>query len=104
MTMTGGCQCRAVRYRAEGEPLIQGFCHCRNCQRISGAGNIGFICFPEGSVVVEGATFAFSARDTFVVPSWQRYTLHAMEACTLFSYSDRPVQRALGIWREQQLQ
>jgi len=57
-----------------------------------------------GRVVVEGETFAFSARDTFVVPSWQRYTLHAMEGCMLFSYSDRPVQRALGIWREQQLQ
>jgi hypothetical protein len=60
MTMTGGCQCGAVRYRAEGEPLIQGFCHCRNCQRISGAGHIGFICFPEGAVAVEGATRSYS--------------------------------------------
>ena len=60
MTMTGGCQCGALRYRAEGEPLIQGFCHCRNCQRISGAGHIGFICFPEGAVVVEGATRSYS--------------------------------------------
>ena len=60
MTMTGGCQCGALRYRAEGEPLIQGFCHCRNCQRISGAGHIGFICFPESAVVVEGATRSYS--------------------------------------------
>ena len=60
MTMTGGCQCGALRYRAEGEPLIQGFCHCRNCQRISGAGHIGFICFPEGAVAVEGATRSYS--------------------------------------------
>jgi gentisate 1,2-dioxygenase len=57
-----------------------------------------------GRVVIEGETFAFSARDTFVVPSWRRYALHATDGCTLFSYSDRPVQRALGIWREQQFQ
>ena len=50
MTMTGGCQCGALRYRAEGEPLIQGFCHCRTCQRLSGGGHVGFICFPEGAV------------------------------------------------------
>jgi gentisate 1,2-dioxygenase len=56
-----------------------------------------------GRVVLEGETFTFSARDTFVVPSWHRYALHAAEDCTLFSYSDRPVQRALGIWREQQV-
>src|ERR1700704_2461061 len=60
MTMSGGCQCGAVRYRAEGEPLIQGLCHCRNCQRISGAGHIGFICFPEGAVTVAGATRSYS--------------------------------------------
>jgi hypothetical protein len=60
MTMTGGCQCGALRYRAEGEPLIQGFCHCRNCQRISGAGHIGFICFAESAVSVEGATRSYS--------------------------------------------
>ena len=58
----------------------------------------------SGRVVIEGETFVFSARDTFVVPSWRRYALHATDNCTLFSYSDRPVQRALGIWREQQVQ
>ena len=37
MTMSGGCQCGAVRYRAEGAPLIQGLCHCRICQLTLGA-------------------------------------------------------------------
>ena len=60
MTMTGGCQCGALRYRAEGEPLIQGLCHCRNCQRISGAGHVGFICFSEGDVTLEGPTRSYS--------------------------------------------
>ena len=54
MALSGGCVCGALRYRAEGQPLFQGLCHCRNCQRIGGGGHIGFICFPEESVTVEG--------------------------------------------------
>jgi hypothetical protein len=36
MTLEGGCYCRSVRYRAEGEPVFKGQCHCRECQYISG--------------------------------------------------------------------
>ena len=58
----------------------------------------------SGNAVIGGQKFEFSARDTFVVPSWQAYTLCASEQCVLFSFSDRPVQRALGLWREETLQ
>jgi hypothetical protein len=34
---TGGCDCRAVRYAMHGAPLIVHCCHCRWCQRESGA-------------------------------------------------------------------
>mgnify|MGYP001765469708 CR=1 FL=1 len=33
----GGCDCRAVRYRMETVPLFVHCCHCRWCQRESGA-------------------------------------------------------------------
>lgn len=33
----GGCDCRAVRYRIESAPLVVHCCHCRWCQRESGA-------------------------------------------------------------------
>jgi gentisate 1,2-dioxygenase len=57
----------------------------------------------RGRAVIDGQTFEFSARDTFVVPSWKALSLHASDEVVLFSFSDRPVQRALGLWREEQL-
>ncbi|CAD5372198.1 GFA domain-containing protein [Rubrivivax sp. A210] len=33
----GGCDCRAVRYRLLSAPLVVHCCHCRWCQRESGA-------------------------------------------------------------------
>lgn len=33
----GGCDCRSIRYRMESRPLFVHCCHCRWCQRESGA-------------------------------------------------------------------
>ena len=33
----GGCQCGAVRYRINGEPIMLVVCHCTECQRQSGS-------------------------------------------------------------------
>ena len=33
----GGCDCKAIRYRLESKPLFVHCCHCRWCQRESGA-------------------------------------------------------------------
>jgi len=33
----GGCQCGAVRYRLNASPLAVYNCHCKDCQRFSGA-------------------------------------------------------------------
>ena len=35
--LEGGCTCRAVRYRVERKPLFVHCCHCRWCQRETGA-------------------------------------------------------------------
>jgi len=62
MTMTGKCACGALSWRAEGEPLLQGFCHCRSCQRTSGGGHVGFLCFPESAVKIEGERTVYTRR------------------------------------------
>ena len=37
LPMTGGCNCGAVRYEVTAELLGPSYCHCRRCQRRSGA-------------------------------------------------------------------
>jgi len=44
--------------------------------------------------------FEWAPRDVFVVPSWSHAQHEADEDAVLFSFSDRPAQRALGLWRE----
>jgi len=48
--------------------------------------------------------FDFGPKDHFVVPSWQALELAAQTECVLFSFSDRPVHDALGLWREERLE
>jgi hypothetical protein len=33
----GGCACGGVRYRMSGPPMFVHACHCKRCQRLSGA-------------------------------------------------------------------
>ena len=37
IALDGGCTCRAVRYRMTSKPLFVHCCHCRWCQRETGA-------------------------------------------------------------------
>ncbi len=39
MAYTGSCHCGAVRYKAEGKPVVVAHCNCTDCQRLSGAGH-----------------------------------------------------------------
>lgn len=54
----------------------------------------------HGTAQIGGQPFDFAPQDTFVVPSWATLRLQATAEVVLFSYSDRPVQQAIGIHRE----
>jgi gentisate 1,2-dioxygenase len=55
----------------------------------------------EGETTINGETFSWGPRDTFVVPSWAKHS-HKVAGgdAVLFSFSDRVVQQKLGLWRE----
>lgn len=54
-------------------------------------------------VEMGGQVHTVQARDSFVLPPWERCRFEADEDCYLFSFSDRAAQEALGYWREEWL-
>jgi hypothetical protein len=64
MRLEGGCYCGAVRYVAEGEPVLRAQCHCRACQHISGGAPNLFILMPaEGFAYTKGAPKTYTRPD-----------------------------------------
>jgi gentisate 1,2-dioxygenase len=57
----------------------------------------------EGRSQIGGNTIEWSARDVFVVPSWATVRHTASSDAVLFSFSDRPVQLATGLFREERI-
>jgi gentisate 1,2-dioxygenase len=55
----------------------------------------------RGSSQIGDRMFNWEPRDIFVVPSWHPVSHQAQEESVLFSFSDRPAQKALGLWREE---
>ena len=45
----GGCLCGRIRFRVTADPLDSGYCHCRMCQRNSGAPTVAWATFPSTS-------------------------------------------------------
>jgi hypothetical protein len=60
----GGCLCGQLRFRVVAPPLDAGYCHCRMCQRNSGAPVVAWVTFPADSfawIAGEARTHASSA-------------------------------------------
>jgi hypothetical protein len=58
----GGCLCGALRYEADGEPLVAGHCYCEDCRKASGSGFIPFIGFSSSVVRFSGQSRQFTSK------------------------------------------
>ena len=94
MTMTGGCVCGAVRYRTEAEPVMAGYCHCRDCQRTGGGGHVGFIGLPRAAVTVAGETRSYSLP----AGSGRMTTRHFCAVCHSLVYGTSEVTGGMSLY------
>lgn len=63
----GGCLCGKIRFRVTAAPLDSGYCHCRMCQRNSGAPVVAWVTFPTSCfewIAGEAAEYPSSAHAT----------------------------------------
>lgn len=77
--------------------LPKGF---RTSRYRSTAGTVFTVVEGNGSTTATDQSFSWTARDVFVVPSWNGFELEASSDSVLFSYSDRVVQEKLDFFRE----
>lgn len=59
--VTGGCQCGAIRYAAEGAPVHNALCHCADCRASAGAYVIGWALFPRDAVTITGTPVGYAS-------------------------------------------
>ena len=83
--ISGGCVCGKVRFKASGQPLRVGLCHCLDCRKHSGSLFSALAIFPMKAVVIEGETRDHRGR-------------HFCPDCgsSLFGISDDEIEITLG--------
>jgi hypothetical protein len=85
----GGCLCGAVRYAVEGPPLDAGYCHCRLCQRSTGAPVVAWATWPEARFAwTKGTPNLFASS-----PQGQRWHCGTCGTQLLFARMNGPDHR-----------
>lgn len=87
MLMTGGCLCGATRYEYSGEIGPAGYCHCRDCRRVTGSAfNIGVTVAARQFRIVAGKPKSF----TKTADSGNTLTRHFCGECGSPLYTSSP--------------
>ncbi len=80
--LEGGCLCGAVRYRITAEPVDVDYCHCRICQKASGAPIVAWLEAPTGNFAfTKGRPVAYQSS-----PKGARYFCGACGSQLAFRY------------------
>lgn len=64
--VTGRCQCGAIHYEAQGEPVYSALCHCSDCRKSAGAPMVGWALFPDGQVTISGEPVRYQSSNNVV--------------------------------------
>jgi hypothetical protein len=64
MSVTGKCLCGRIHYTFEHPASALDVCHCKNCQRQSGAAFVPFLAVPLGAFHLEGSPNCYGDDDT----------------------------------------
>jgi hypothetical protein len=67
----GSCQCKAVQYESQTDPVMGVHCHCAACRKSGGTGHSSHLVVPKESVRVTGkvSTYERTADSGTVVTS-----------------------------------
>lgn len=86
-SLEGGCLCGEIRYKVNGAIIDAGYCHCRLCQRASGAPVVAWFTVPVDSFTyVQGTPSIFHSSSHN-----QREFCGACGSQLLFRKSEGPV-------------
>jgi hypothetical protein len=80
---TGQCLCGAVRFIVRGAPRRMAHCHCKDCQRSSGAGHMSNAVFNAEDVEMVGETATYSVK----ADSGNTMTRHFCPTCGARMYA-----------------
>src|SRR5690606_5293935 len=62
MVLDGGCLCEAVRFRLDAQDAVVDYCHCRFCQRASGAPVVAWAqVVPQQFTLLAGTPCSFAS-------------------------------------------
>lgn len=62
--LQGGCHCGAVRFSVTEPPVFATVCHCRDCQKQSGAPFLAWAMVSKGAMTVQGTTAVYNSSAT----------------------------------------
>jgi len=99
--LVGGCVCGAVRYECDGDPVLVAHCHCRDCQRSSGAAMATVFAVPKTAFhLIKGET----ARYQYTGDSGQAVFRHFCPICGSPLFTDVVVMPELQFVRATSLE
>ncbi|MGK0459990.1 MAG: hypothetical protein ACJA0W_000831 [Candidatus Azotimanducaceae bacterium] len=69
----GQCLCGQIQYEFEGEPLMSGVCHCKNCQRQAGSAFSTISGVPKAALKLTGSPKLYQDDETDSGNAVERY-------------------------------